>query len=239
MKADENEKGIVPIIPSEFETILSVEHRNTGILLGFAITALALILFFLFDYNYSMWKIVIVTFVLASSISFFVYSLRTRVLALYLTHYESITGDKTFLRDIWRYSLHADASTEVGLALILVSIFLFLMIIELVIPAVTMMIILNILFSRWSFHKMSIRVKQKFKARPHTRALIARFRNFTRLIILITRVWIPVFMTAYYLLAEYYLIFPAYSPYWILLFLIGVIIATGYILKTEEEISII
>ncbi len=239
MKSDENEKDIVPIIPSEFETVLSVEHRNTGILLGFAITALALILFFLFDYHYSILEITIVTFALASSISFFVYSLRTRVLALYLTHYESITDEKTFLRDIWRFTLHADASTEVGLALILVSIFLFLMLIELVIPAVIMMVIVNLLFSKWSFLKMSISVKDKFKARPHTRALISRFRNFTRFIILITRGWIPVFMTAYYLLAEYFLIIPAYSPYWSLLFLIGLGFSIGYILITEEEISII
>ncbi len=234
-----NDKDIVPIIPSEFETILSVEHRNTGILLGFAITALALILFFLFDYSYSFLEISIVTFTLASSISFFIYSLRTRVLALYLTHYESVTKDKTFLRDIWRYSLHADASTEVGLQLILVSIFLFLMIIELVIPAVTMMVIVNLLFSRWSFRKMSIKVKQKFKARPHTKFLISRFRDFTRLVILITRVWIPLFMVIYYLIAEYFLIFSPYSPYWILLFLVGLGISIVYVLVTEEEVSII
>ncbi|MFB0560878.1 MAG: hypothetical protein ACETWM_06675 [Candidatus Lokiarchaeia archaeon] len=238
MKSDENEE-IIPIIPSEFETVLSVEHRNTGILLGFAITALALIISFFFVYNYSILDITIVTVALSSSISFFVYSLRTRVLALYLTHHESIHADKTFLKDIWKCALLADASTEVGLTLILVSIFLFMMLIELVIPAVTMMIIVNLLFSKWSFQKMSIKVKEKFKARPHTKALISRFRGFTRLIILITRGWIPIFMTVYYILAEYFIILSSYSPYWILLFLIGIGFSVGYILKTEEEISII
>jgi len=236
---DEHEEDVVPISPSEFETVLSVEHRNTGILLGFSITALALILFFMFDYRFPVFEITMVTFALASSISFFVYSLRTRVLALYLTHYEAITGDKAFFKDIWRYSLHADASSEVGLAFVLVSIFLFLMFIELVVPAVTMMLIVNLLFSKWSFQKMSRRVKEKFRARPHTRALISRFRNFSRLVVLVTRGWIPIFMTVYYLLAEYLVIVPPDSPYWIILFLIGFCLSITYILKTEEEISII
>ncbi|MHA1645492.1 MAG: hypothetical protein ACTSV0_10730 [Candidatus Freyarchaeota archaeon] len=236
---DEHEEDVVPISPGEFETALSVEHRNTGILLGFSITALALILFFMYDYRFPVFEIATVTLALASSTSFFVYSLRTRVLALYLTHYEAITGDKAFFKDIWRYSLHADASSEVGLAFVLLSIFLFLMFIELVAPAVTMMLIVNLLFSRWSFQKMSRRVKKKFGARPHTRALISRFRDFTRLVVLVTRGWIPIFMTAYYILAEYLVIVPPDNPYWIILFLIGFGLSVTYILKTEEEISII
>nr|MDO8081481.1 hypothetical protein [Candidatus Freyarchaeota archaeon] len=233
------EDELVPINPSEFDSVLSVEHRNTGILLGFAITALALIISFFFAYNHSILDITIVTVALSSSVSFFVYSLRTRVLALYLTHHESIHTDRTFLRDIWRLTLTADASNEAGLALILVAIFLFLMIIELVIPAVVMMVILNLLFSRWSFQKMSMSVKEKFKARPHTRALISRFRDFTRFMIVFTRVWIPVFMTVYYLLSEYFVILSPYDPYWILLFLVGTGLSIVYVEKTEEEISII
>jgi hypothetical protein len=179
LKSSKREDELVPIVPSEFQTVLSVEHRNTGILLGFAITALALMISFLFAYNHSILDITIVTVALSASISFFVYSLRTRVFALYLTHHESIHEDRTFLRDIWRLTLTADASNEAGLALILVAVFLFLILIELVIPAVIMMVLLNLLFSRWSFKKISITVKGKFKARPHTRALISKFRDFT------------------------------------------------------------
>jgi len=230
---------LVPIIPSEFETVQAVEHRNTGILLGFGITALALIIAFLYAYGYSMLDSTIVIGALASSVSFFVFSLRTRILALYLTHHESITRDKTFLRDIWRLALRADASNEVGLALILVGIFLFLMIIKLVIPAVLMMLILNLLFSRWGFQRMEVGVKERFKAMPHTRALIHRFRDFARFMIVLTRVWIPVFMTTYYLIAQYSEIFPADSFYWVLLFLAGIVASVIYVFRTEEQVSII
>ena len=233
------EDEIVPIIPSEFDSVLSVEHRNTGILLGFAITALALIISFFFAYNYSILDITIVTVALSSSISFFVYSLRTRVLALYLTHHEAIHADKTFLRDIWRLTLTADASNEAGLALILVAVFLFLMIIELVIPAVVMMVFLNLLFSRWCFHKMAISVKERFKARPHTRSLISRFRDFTRFMIVFTRIWIPVFMTVHYLVAVYFVFLSPYDPYWVLLFLVGMGLSIVYVLRTEEKVSVI
>lgn len=238
-KRKHEDDELVPIIPSEFETVQGIEHRNTGILLGFGITALALIISFLFAYRYSVLDSTMIITALASSISFFVFSLRTRILALYLTHHESITKDKTFLKDIWRLTLRADASNEVGLALILVGIFLFLMIIELVIPAVVMMIILNLLFGRWSFQRMEVGVKERFKAMPHTRALISRFRNFARFMIVFTRVWIPVFMTTYYLVAQSSEIFPADSFYWVLLFLGGVVLSVVYVFRTEEQVSII
>jgi hypothetical protein len=233
------EDEVVPITPSEFETVQGVEHRNTGILLGFGITAMALIISFLYAYRYSTLDSTIVVVAFTSSISFFVFSLRTRILALYLTHHEGITRDKTFLRDIWRLALRADASNEVGLALILVGIFLFLMIIELVIPAVVMMIILNLLFSRWGFQRMEVGVKERFKAMPHTRALIKRFRDFARFMIVFTRVWVPVFMTAYYLFAQYSEIFPADSFYWVLFFLVGIVLSLVYVFSTEEQVSIV
>jgi hypothetical protein len=113
------------------------------------------------------------------------------------------------------------------------------MIIELVIPAVVMMVILNLLFSRWSYQKMAVSVKDKFKARPHTRSLISRFRDFTRFMVVFTIVWIPVFMTVYYLLAEYFAILSPYDPYWLLLFLVGIGFSIVYVLRTEEKVSII
>jgi hypothetical protein len=61
----------------------------------------------------------------------------------------------------------------------------------------------------------------------------------TRFMIVFTRVWIPIFMTVYYLLAEYFIILSPFSVYWILLFLVGTCISVVYILRTEEEISII